>query len=479
MVISHTTGEQTRANHSSLKRLRSEIVGIDRKVPLIDGSWQTYVNLDNAASTPALQRVKDKVNEALEYYSSVHRGSGFKSLFSTHLYERSREILGEFVGADLNTETVIFVKNTSEAINKLANRMPFQPGDIVLTSVMEHHSNDLPWRARAQVLYAGLLPDGELDMDDLLQKLEQNAGKVKLVAITGASNVTGFTPPIYEIAEAAHRHGALIFVDCAQLLPHRPVNMGPADSPRHLDFIAISGHKIYAPYGTGALIGPKSFFNQGDPDYRGGGTVEIVTLSEVVWTEAPERDEAGSPNVLGAVALAASLSRLKEVGMQAIAAHEAELTRYALEQLNGIPDVQLYGSTDPLRTTDRVGVIPLEVRGIPHAKLSAILSFEGGIGVRNGCFCAHPYVLHLKQVSDEEYMAFHARVLQHDRSYLPGFIRASFGCYNNFEDVDRLAAMLKRAASGDYQGDYVLEQRSGSFYPRDFDLQQIDSYFSF
>ncbi|MDD2694889.1 MAG: aminotransferase class V-fold PLP-dependent enzyme [Anaerolineales bacterium] len=448
-------------------------------MPLLDGSWAPYINLDNAASTPPFRRVREKVDEAMEVYASIHRGAGFKSLLSTHLYDKARQVVADFVGADQATQCVIFVKNATEAINKLANRFPFQPGDLVLTSMMEHHSNDLPWRARCKVLYAGLLPDGSLDVDDLTTKLRQNAGKIKLVAITGASNVTGTMPPIYEIAELAHQYGARILVDCAQLLPHRPIDMGPSDSPRHLDFIAFSAHKVYAPFGSGGLIGPKDFFEEQAPDYVGGGTVEIVTLDEVQWTQAPERDEAGSPNVIGAVALAAALQQLNEAGMDALVEHEKALTREALELLQDIPGVRLFGPTDPNRLDDRLGVIPFELVGMPHAKLAAIMSYEGGIGLRNGCFCAHPYVLHLLNVSNDEYLSYRARVLDHDRSHLPGFVRASFGCYNTLEEVHQLADTLKRVSSGEVQGDYLPDRGSGSYYPRGFEMQQMDAFFTF
>jgi cysteine desulfurase/selenocysteine lyase len=384
------------------EHLRNEIVGVERRVPLLDGSQQTYVNLDNAASTPPFRRVKQKVDEAMELYSSVHRGTGFKSQISTYLYDQARQVTADFVGADRNYHAVIFGKNTTEAINQLANRFPFQDGDLVLTSIMEHHSNDLPWRAKAGMLYADVLPDGSLDLEDFQHKLEKYQAQIRLVTITGASNVSGFLPPIYELAEMAHAYGKKILVDCAQLLPHRQIDMGPINSPRHLDFIALSGHKVYAPFGTGALIGPRAFFNRGDPDYRGGGTVDLVSLNEVQWSDTPERDEAGSPNVIGAVALAASLSLLKEVGMEAVAAHEAELTRYALQRLSSLPGLELFGCKNPDRTADRVGVIPFQVEGVPHAKVAAILGYEGGVGVRNGCFCAHPYVLKLLGINGKE-----------------------------------------------------------------------------
>jgi cysteine desulfurase/selenocysteine lyase len=457
--------------------LRNEIVGVDQAAPLLDGSQVTYVNLDNAASTPSLRYVKDKMDEALIYYSSVHRGSGFKSLLSTQLYEEAREIVLDFVGADREQDVVVFCKNTTEALNRLAKRFPFQPGDMVLTTSMEHHSNDLPWRARAHVIHSGLNPDGSLDMEDFAANLERYSGKIKLVAVTGASNVSGFLNPIHDIAELAHRHGAQIVADCAQLLPHRKIDMGAFGSPRHLDFIAFSAHKVYAPLGSGGLVGPRSFFDQGEPDYVGGGVVEIVTLDEVTWTSAPERDEAGSPNVIGAIGLAAALKYLSRFGMQAIAAHEAELTRYALSRLQTIEGITIYGSTDLDFVAQRVGVIPFQVQGVPHGKVAAILGFEGGVGVRNGCFCAHPYILHLLKVDDQAYRHYHNRVLQHNRSDMPGLIRMSFGCYSNQADVDRLVEMLERVISGDYRGEYVEEPGSGSYYPRGFDPHSVRKYF--
>lgn len=453
--------------------LRHEIIGIEQIVPLLNGNNVPYVNLDNAASTPSLRRVKEKVEEAMQWYSSVHRGSGYKSMLSTQLYEQAREITMDFVGADRERDCIIFTKNTTEAINKLANRFPFEPGDIVLTTGMEHHSNDLPWRAKTRVIHAGMLPDGSLDMEDFQLTLEKFAGQIKLVAITGASNVTGYLPPIYDIAEMAHQHGAMIAVDCAQLLPHRKVDMGPHDSPRRLDFIAFSAHKIYAPLGSGGLIGARAFFEHGEPDVVGGGTVEIVTPDEVIWSGPPEKEEAGSPNVLGAVALAASLQFLSEVGMDNLARHESELTRYALTRLREIPGIRIFGSSNPEESAGRVGVIPFELEDMPPHKLASILSFEAGIGVRSGCFCAHPYILHLLDVTEEEYRTYHDRVLQHNRAGLPGLVRMSFGCYNNFADIDRLVEALDRISREEYGGDYEVNTASGEWYPRGFEPESL------
>jgi cysteine desulfurase / selenocysteine lyase len=458
--------------------LRREIVGIDQTVPLLDGTVRPYVYLDSAASTPAFASVQRKVNEFLVWYSSVHRGAGFKSIVSTRAYEEAREAVARFVGADPQVDCVIFGKNTTEALNKLAHRLALCDDDVVITTLMEHHSNDLPWRSAAHVERVALGPDGSLDLTDLQRKLYQFRGRTKLVATTGASNVSGWMPPIYDMAELAHGHGARILVDCAQLAPHRRIQMEPADSPRHLDFVTLAAHKMYAPFGTGALIGPKAFFEQGPPDYVGGGTIQLVSLEEVVWADPPERDEAGTPNVIGAVALAASIRRLSDVGMDAVAAHEMGLTRHALRRLAGVKGIRVYGSRDPERLDDRLGVIPITVDGIPHGKVAAILGFEAGIGVRDGCFCAHPYVLRLLAVGDREYGRYRDDVLNRDRSALPGLVRVSFGCYNTEDEVDYLIEWLERIVAGDYCGDYVVDKASGTYVPRQFDPAILGRCFS-
>jgi selenocysteine lyase/cysteine desulfurase len=276
--------------------LRDRILGIDRQVPLLDGSLVPYVNLDNAASTPPLLDVMQTIERFMPYYSSVHRGTGFKSRLSTVAYDQAHEIIGRFVGADLSTNTVIFGKNATEALNKLSYRLPLAPDSVILVTQLEHHSNDLPWRARAQVVHVRATPEGRLDEEDFDRKLDKYAGRVALVAVAGASNVTGFLQPIHRLAHKAHAVGARIVVDAAQLAPHRRVDMKPDDDPEHLDFVVLAGHKMYAPFGTGALIGPKEVFLQGGPEYSGGGTISIVTLDEVHWAGLPYREESGSPN---------------------------------------------------------------------------------------------------------------------------------------------------------------------------------------
>jgi selenocysteine lyase/cysteine desulfurase len=449
--------------------LRGRILGVNEEVPLLDGRRIPYVNLDNAASTPPFQEVMDEVRRFMPFYSSIHRGTGFKSRLSTEAYERAREIIGEFVGADLSTNSVIFGKNTTEAINKLSYRLPLADDAVVITTMMEHHSNDLPWRGRADVVYVAVTPEGRLDEDDFDRQLEKYSGRIALVAVSGASNVTGFIQPIHDLARKTHEHGGLILVDAAQLAPHREVDMKSDGDSEHIDFVAISAHKMYAPFGTGALIGPNEVFMQGAPEYRGGGTVDVVTADEVEWAGMPDRDEAGSPNVVGALAMAVAARVLMDVGMDQVAAHEEELVRYTLERLGAMEGITVYGETDPDRASEKVGAIPFNLKGVSHFLVAAILGYEAGIGVRSGCFCAHPYVVHLLKLSDDEAATWREQLLGGDKSSMPGMIRMSFGCYNNFDDIDRLLEMLERIAAGDYQGDYQLDISSGEYLPANFE----------
>ena len=456
----------------------SFFIGVNEEVPTVSGKHLRYINLDNAASTPPLISVQKAVNNFMNYYSSVHRGSGFKSQLSTHLYEDARQRTMRFVGADPQSHTCIFGKNTTEAINKLAHRFPFTAQrNVVVTSGMEHHSNDLPWRSVAQVVHVQLTPDGRLDEEDFDRQIELHSDHIALVAITGASNVTGYLNPIHLLARKTHAVGAQILADCAQLAPHRKVNMLSVDDPSHLDFVSISAHKLYAPFGTGALIGLKSAFDQGEPDQTGGGTVEIVTLDDVVWADLPDREEAGSPNTIGAVALAAAIHQLEQIGLGEIASHETELTAYTLEKFSRLPTVKVYGDPNPDHAGERLGVIPFHVEGHSHFLVAAILGYEYGIGVRSGCFCAHPYILHLLGLSPKQAYEVRQRMLAGDKSEMPGMVRISYGLYNTKADVDELIEALSCITGGKYLGNYTQIRATGEYIPANWN-PDFSQYFS-
>ncbi len=446
-------------------RWRKRIVGLAQNVPVLDGRLTRYINLDNAASTPPHRDVLDAVECFLPYYASVHRGSGFKSRVSTAAYDNAHDTIARFVGADVTSNAVIFGKNTTEAINKLAFRYPLGRRRVVLSTSMEHHSNDLPWRGRAQVVRAKVTREGRLDEDDMDRLLEAYGDRVALVTVSGASNVTGFVQPVHRLARKAHSVGARILVDAAQLAAHRRIDVKPDSDPEHLDFVALSAHKMYAPFGTGALVGRREIFMEGAPEYRGGGTVEIVTPTSVHWAGLPDREEAGSPNVIGAVAMAAAARMLTAVGTDNIERHESALTAYALEQLQSLGDVRIYGATNPGRTDERVGVIAFNLDRVDHALVAAVLGYEGGIGVRNGCFCAQSYVAHLLELDKREQARRRRAHLAGDRTRSPGMVRISFGAYNTAEDVDALVGMLRRITCGDYEGVYHQLPETGDYSP--------------
>jgi selenocysteine lyase/cysteine desulfurase len=476
--MTNDLSEKQDAKSLSIETIREDFVGVGARVPLLGGAHHKYVNFDNAASTPALRPVFDTVNRFMHCYSSVHRGTGFKSQVSTWAYERAHEIVCEFLGADPEAQTVIFGKNSTEALNKLAHRLMFDERDVVLTTVMEHHSNDLPWRDVAEVKHIRVNSEGALDESHLDDLLAANSDRVRLVAVTGASNVTGYLPPIHRIAEKAHAVGAEILVDAAQLAPHRPIDIMPADEAKRIDYLVLSAHKMYAPYGTGALVGSRDCFEKGRPDLVGGGTVDIVTLDRVAWADLPEKEEAGSPNVVGAVALGQAMLSLQEIGLEAIISHEASLTRYLLSHLNRMERVQVYGISDPERVAERLGVVSFAVEGMSHYLVAAILSAEGGIGVRNGCFCAHPYLLSLLQITPSEANVYQQGILQNDRRNTPGLVRVSFGCYNTKSEVDRFINVLERIVDGEYEGHYVQDPVTGEYWPEGYSVD-LNRYFSY
>jgi len=313
------------------------------------------------------------------------------------------------------------------------------------------------------VKHIGVDANGAIDEDDLDQLLAVHAGRVKLLAVTGGANVTGCQPDIHRLAVKAHAAGAQILVDCAQLAPHRAIDIGALADPAHLDYVALSAHKMYAPFGTGALIGRRDTFAQGEPEHRGGGTIEFVSRDAVDWADGPARDEAGTPNVVGAVALAAAIQALQGIGMDAIARHEAELTAFALQRLGQIDGLRLYGDPEPRNASQRLGVIPFNLAGVPHALVAAILGTEHAIGVRNGCFCAHPYLMHLLGIGAREAGQLRNELVAGDRRRMPGMVRVSFGLYNTTDDVERLAHALRHIACGDKLGDYVPDRATGDY----------------
>lgn len=390
------------------------VVGADTPVPLVDGRTVRYANLDYAASAPALDAVAARVTEVLPLYASVHRGAGYLSQVSTALYENSRQTIARFVGARPDDVAVI-VRNTTDALNLLAGCVP----GAVLVLDCEHHANLLPWvhstgddNRRTTVLASG--PTAAATLDLLRDELAR--GPYALVTVTGASNVTGESLPIDDLVRIAHDAGARLLIDGAQLVPHRPFSLAGTG----VDYVAFSGHKTYAPFGAGALVGRRDWLDQGTPYLAGGGAVRDVRTDRTLWQPAPARHEAGSPNVLGAVALAAACEELAALPAGALVAHEQELRERLVAGLSGVPGVRVLrlwpDSAYP------VGVVSFSVAEDDPGLVAAYLSAEWGIGVRDGRFCAHPLLARLGVTG--------------------GALRASVGVGTPAEAVDRLIEAL-------------------------------------
>jgi cysteine desulfurase / selenocysteine lyase len=431
---------------------RNLVVGVNTQVPISNGTFVPYVNFDNAATTPPFVSVLSDINNFAPWYSSIHRGDGYKSQLSSKVFENSRDTVLNFVNADLNRDTVIYVKNTTEGINKLSFKLCNNGGKcVILSTDMEHHSNDLPWRGKYKVDYIELDKYGRLSLVDLEKKLIAYNGYVKLVTVSGASNVTGIINPIHEVAKLAHKYNSKILVDGAQLVPHVPFDMKPTNSPQHIDYLVFSAHKMYAPFGIGVLIGPIDSFRYGEPDYKGGGTVDSVTHEFVNWSEPPEKEEAGTPNVMGVVALLGSIKTLNSIGMNNIDRYERSLAKYATARLMTIKNVELYGNTGDFR--NKVGIVPFNIKGLHHSVVAEVLSQEAGIAVRTGCFCAQPYVQKLLNISDEQVTQYTSL----PKSKRPGMVRLSFGLYNNVKEIDYLIRNLDYIAKN---REYILQQYS-------------------
>jgi selenocysteine lyase/cysteine desulfurase len=428
------------------------LVGEDVQVPCADGHLRRYVNLDYAASAPMMADVWEAVEAFIPYYSSVHRGTGYKSQVATDAYESARRDVAEFVGAR-RSDDVVFVRNTTEAINVLAASLP--AGTRVLSTPVEHHANMLPWRRHD----VRLLPFTQ-SPEELLDAVETalRTAPTDLLAVTGASNVTGEVWPLAELAAIAHRFGAKLLVDAAQLAPHRRIDMAAGG----IDYLALSGHKLYAPLGAGALVGRMP---DGEPLLHGGGAIELVTLDDVIWLDAPERFEAGSPNVIGAVALAAACRRLLDVGMDTIAAHERLAARYLWDRLATVPGLELY-SLWPAGSSDRIGVASFNLDGYRDPLLAAILSAEHGIGVRHGCFCAHPLMAELRGYNDADMVEFAAAIRSGLNPHHPGAVRASIGIGTTKADIDRLVDALHEIARYGPQADYAYDGEHDEYVPR-------------
>ncbi|MFI7453730.1 aminotransferase class V-fold PLP-dependent enzyme [Nonomuraea sp. NPDC049714] len=398
------------------------VLGADLEVPVKGGKLVGYANLDYAASAPCLEPVSAAVTAALPAYSSVHRGAGYASQLTTARYEQARHTVRAFAGARPD-DAVIFTRNTTDATNLLARCLPDDTTVIVFDT--EHHASLLPWKRTVRLAPPAFPGEAVRAADEALAGVDGP----KLLVVTAASNVTGELWPIAALAHIAHRHGARILVDAAQLVPHRPINLTALD----LDYVAFSGHKLYAPFGAGVLLGRRDWLADGEPYLKGGGAVRSVGQAGQAadWHDDPEpRHEAGTPNVLGAIALAAACDALTATGWTALVKEEERLVarlRAGLASIAGVRELSLWGPAHP-----RVGIVSFTVDGHSARQVAEVLSGEYGIGVRDGKFCAHPFVRHLLGTADGG--------CEDDTA---SAVRASIGIGSTQEHVDRLVEALR------------------------------------
>ncbi|MFH9349577.1 aminotransferase class V-fold PLP-dependent enzyme [Kitasatospora sp. NPDC017646] len=366
------------------------VVGAGLSVPLLDGRRVPHANLDHAASAPCLTAVQRGVNRLLPWYSSVHRGSGFTSAVSTRVYEEARTAVRRFVGAAPGA-AVLFTRNTTDALNLLGRALP--PGTTVFRFSTDHHAALLPWRG-AELRRLGVPSRPEDAVRRLDEALAAAPDGPRLVVLTGVSNVTGEVWPVAELAGVARGHGARVVLDAAQLAPHRPLDV----TALGVDWVALSGHKLYAPFGAGALVGTPAWLAEAAPYLAGGGATALVAEESgeetVTWADLPHRHEAGSPNVVGAHAMAVACDTLT-ARWDAITAHEQALAARLRQGLAQIPGVRLLGMWDP--DHPKIGVVSFSVVDraggpVDQQLLATALAAEHGIGIRYGAFCAHQAV---------------------------------------------------------------------------------------
>ncbi|MEU5762832.1 aminotransferase class V-fold PLP-dependent enzyme [Nocardia sp. NPDC047648] len=400
----------------------ARVSGDELRVPLVHGGSATYANFDYAASAPALAQVTDRVQQLLPYYASVHRGAGYASRISTECYEAARGSVSRFLDA-ADDQVVVFTRNTTDSLNLLASCVP---GDTVVLDI-EHHANFLPWtkRGRRVVRAADTVEEtiGRL-VAELCSK------PAALLAVTGASNVTGEVLPLERLATIAHQCGARILVDAAQLAPHRRISLRDTA----IDYLAFSGHKLYAPFGAGVLVGKRDWLDAAQPYLAGGGAVREVRSDAAEWASAPQRHEAGSPNVLGAAALAAACDALSGIDAETLAAHEHRLADRLRDGLATIPGVHLLRIW--IDSPDSVGIVAFTLDDFAPGHVAAYLSAEHGIGVRDGRFCAHPLLARLGS---------------------SGALRASIGLGTTSADVDRLIEAIAILARTGPTWNYAAE----------------------
>jgi len=457
-----------------------DFIGLDTLYRLADGRITRRHYLDSAASTLALSCARAVADELLHYYANTHSELHFSARIVGYAYQWAHQQALNFVGPTHQERHVacFFGAGCTAILNRLARRLATHRPErgLVLVSLIEHHANDLPHRKHAgRVLHiplTGAAPTlGAVDLAALERLLEQHVSQVNYIAISAASNVTGIVNPVHDIAELAHAHGAWVVVDASQYLAHAPLGLSDTGAPeRELDAVVFSGHKLYAPGSPGVAVVRRTLLEGSDPDELGGGMVDDVSLSSYqITSRFPDREEAGTPNIIGAVQLGAALNVLQRIGMTRIHAAEQALLRRLLAELSAIPGVRIYGDPDPDRTP-RLGVVSFNLVGLEHGLVAAVLNDYHNVAVRNGCFCAHPYVRELLKPElwalDIDPDAENAVALLKPWQ---GMVRASLGLYTTEDDIAALLAGIRDLLiRPDYYRPLYQPDAAGNFHHRAF-----------
>ena len=456
------------AGKALLEKIRTQFYGADTAYQIVNGEVTPRVYLDSAASCLMMKPAMEASTRFLAHYSNTHSDTHYSATIANGMYTWAHHKVLRFLGASPEEYTCVFVgSGSTAAINRVAQLLrktrPHKPG--VLISLMEHHSNDLPHRVHHDFAeHVGCEGEGvdlgSISVTGLETLLDKHLGMINYVAVTAASNVTGIANPIHEVARLAHDKDALIVVDASQILAHKPlsVHSNDGDTRASLDVVVFSGHKVYAPGSPGVLVIRKSLLAAADPCEFGGGMVDRVFKTEFSVSRAlPDREEAGTPNILGAVNLAMALDVMSRIGMEVIEAHEHDILGALFDGLLAIDGITIYGSKNLARYS-RTATISFNLAGVDHGLLAAILNDHFNLALRNECFCAHPYV---REMILHELWELDPDMPEHEVEAKKGMVRASFGLNNCLADVHKLIDALKAVAANTelYIQQYALDEK--------------------
>jgi len=439
-----------------LDKIKDDFIGLDTEYTLADGTTSKRIYLDTTASSLMMGVANRASNQFLKHYANTHSLLHFSAKISTKTYSWIHRRILEFVNADPDEFTCFFTgSGVTAGMNRMAKTLKrLRPErDMVLVSIMEHHSNDLPHRKHGgKVIHVPVNTQksnlGSMNLEIFEKYLEQFKDRINYVSITGLSNVTGIINPINQIAKLAHKYGAYVVVDAAQMAAHVPIYMSNANDPSsEIDVLLFSGHKTYAPGSPGVIIARKSFLSAIEPEEVGGGMVDKVFPDNYFVSKVfPDREEAGTPNILGAITLGSAIHVLDSIGMENILEEDLQLTQYTMNEMSAYKDIYIYGDTN-VKDCPRAGTISFNILDMDHGLVAAILNDYFNIAVRNECFCAHPYVekmLHMTHKEEISNLECQDNRLAWTVEPWMGMVRASFGIYNSKNDVDKLISALSK-----------------------------------